>query len=123
MLEIGCDLGAATRCLVAAGAVVLAVDKAADRLDRARNDVPGAAFSLCDVLRDPDGIEGEFEVVFIDINGSREYEAVATCVAWAERRWPDALVVVKSVTAMQRFWSGAINPTVPERQRGRVPGS
>ena len=117
MLEIGCDLGECTKRLAARGCSVLAVDKAADRLRRAQDAAPGATFLLCDVLCEPDRVEGEYSSVFVDINGSRAYDTVLKCVRWAERRWPAALVVVKSSEAMQRHFPGAIEASAPARQR------
>ena len=117
VLEIGCDQGETTRRLVARGCAVLAVDKAADRLRAAQDAVPGATFLVCDVLCEPDRVEGEYSSVFVDINGSRAYDTVLKCVRWAERRWPAALVVVKSSEAMQRHFPGAIEASAPARQR------
>ena len=116
-LEVGCDQGETTRRLVARGCAVLAVDKAADRLRAAQDAVPGATFLLCDVLCEPDRVQGSFSSVFVDINGSRAYDTVLKCVRWAERRWPSALVVVKSSEAMQRHFPGAIEVSAPARQR------
>ena len=117
VLEIGCDLGETTRRLVARGCAVVAIDKAADRLRTARDAVPGATFLVCDVLCEPDRVQGEYSSVFVDINGSRAYDTVLKCVRWAERRWPAALVVVKSSEAMQRHFPGAIEASAPARQR------
>ena len=117
VLEIGCDLGETTRRLVARGCAVVAIDKAADRLRAAQDAVPGATFLVCDVLCEPDRVEGEYSSVFVDINGSRAYDTVLKCVRWAERRWPSALVVVKSSEAMQRHFPGAIEVSAPARQR------
>ena len=117
VLEIGCDQGETTKRLAARGCAVLAVDKADDRLGSARAAVPGSAFMLCDVLREPDRIQGAFDAIFIDINGSRAYDTVFECVRWAERRWPSALVVVKSSEAMRRHFPGAIEADAPVRQR------
>ena len=117
VLEIGCDLGETTRRLATRGCSVLAVDKAADRLQAAKDAVPGATFLLCDVLCEPDRVEGEYSSVFVDINGSRAYDTVLRCVRWAERRWPSAQVVVKSSEAMRRHFPGAIEASAPARQR------
>lgn len=117
VLEIGCDLGECTKRLAARGCAVLAVDKADDRLGSARAAVPGSAFLLCDVLREPDRIQGAFDAIFIDINGSRAYDTVLKCVRWAEGRWPSALVVVKSSEAMRMHFPGAIETDAPARQR------
>jgi hypothetical protein len=117
VLEIGCDQGETTRRLVARGCAVLAVDKAADRLRAAQDAVPGATFLVCDVLCEPDRVEGEYSSVFVDINGSRAYDTVLKCVRWAERRWPEALVVVKSSEAMRMHFPGAIEVSAPARQR------
>ena len=117
VLEIGCDLGETTRRLVARGCAVVAVDKAADRLRKAQDAAPGATFLVCDVLCEPDRVQGSFSSVFVDINGSRAYDTVLKCVRWAERRWPAALVVVKSSEAMQRHFPGAIEASAPARQR------
>ena len=84
------------------------VDKAADRLRAAQDAVPGATFLVCDVLCEPDRVQGSFSSVFVDINGSRAYDTVLKCVRWAERRWPAALVVVKSSEAMRQHFPGAI---------------
>ena len=46
---------------------------------------------VCDVLCEPDRVQGSFSSVFVDINGSRAYDTVLKCVRWAERRWPSAL--------------------------------
>ena len=116
-LEIGCDLGETTRRLVARGCSVVAIDKAADRLRAAQDAAPGATFLVCDVLCAPDEVRGSFSSVFVDINGSRAYDTVLKCVRWAERRWPAALVVVKSSEAMQRHFPGAIEASAPARQR------
>ena len=83
----------------------------------ARAAVPGSAFLLCDVLREPDRIQGAFDAIFIDINGSRAYDTVLKCVRWAEVRWPSALVVVKSSEAMRMHFPGAIETDAPARQR------
>ena len=117
VLEIGCDLGECTKRLAARGCAVVAVDKAADRLRTARDAAPGATFLLCDVLCEPDRVEGEYSSVFVDINGSRAYDTVLKCVRWAERRWPAALVVVKSSEAMRVHFPGAIEASAPARQR------
>ncbi|KAH8098480.1 hypothetical protein JL720_1425 [Aureococcus anophagefferens] len=88
VLEIGCDLGATTKALVARGAAVVAVDKARDRLAAAAADVRGATFLACDVLAHPATAAPApaSDVVFVDINGSREYDAVDACSAEAPRR-------------------------------------
>ena len=117
VLEIGCDLGECTKRLVARGCAVVAVDKAADRLRTAQDAVPGATFLVCDVLCEPDRVQGSFSSVFVDINGSRAYDTVLKCVRWAERRWPAALVVVKSSEAMRMHFPGAIEASAPARQR------
>ena len=121
VLEIGCDLGATTDFLVRRGAAeVLAVDKAKDRLATARARVVGATFLACDVLAAPAAVEAAMsraDVVFVDINGSREYAAVTECVSWVEARWPDAVVVVKSVAYMQRHFPESMNAHAPRRQR------
>ena len=117
VLEIGCDLGECTKRLAARGSAVVAIDKAADRLRAAQDAVPGATFLVCDVLCEPDRVQGSFSSVFVDINGSRAYDTVLKCVRWAERRWPAALVVVKSSEAMQRHFPGAIEVSAPARQR------
>ena len=117
VLEIGCDLGECTKRLAARGSAVVAIDKAADRLRAAQDAVPGATFLVCDVLCAPDRVQGSFSSVFVDINGSRAYDTVLKCVRWAERRWPAALVVVKSSEAMQRHFPGAIEVSAPARQR------
>ena len=117
VLEIGCDLGECTKRLAARGCFVLAVDKAADRLRTAQDAVPDATFLVCDVLCAPDRVQGSFSSVFVDINGSRAYDTVVACVRWAERRWPAALVVVKSSEAMQRHFPRAIEASAPARQR------
>ena len=70
VLEVGCDLGATTRRLVARGCAVGRVDKAADRLRTARDAVPGATFLVCDVLCEPDRVQGSFSSVFVDISDS-----------------------------------------------------
>ena len=117
VLEIGCDLGETTRRLVARGCAVVAIDKAADRLRAAQDAVPGATFLVCDVLCEPDRVQGSFSAVFVDINGSRAYDTVLKCVRWAERRWHSALVVVKSSEAMRMHFPGAIEVSAPARQR------
>ena len=117
VLEIGCDLGECTKRLAARGTAVVAIDKATDRLRAAQDAVPGATFLVCDVLCEPDRVQGSFSSVFVDINGSRAYDTVLKCVRWAEGRWPSALVVVKSSEAMQRHFPGAIEASAPARQR------
>ena len=99
------------------GCAVVAIDKAADRLRAAQDAVPGATFLVCDVLCEPDRVQGSFSSVFVDINGSRAYDTVLKCVRWAERRWPSALVVVKSSEAMRMHFPGAIEASAPARQR------
>ncbi|KAH8067704.1 hypothetical protein JL721_7257 [Aureococcus anophagefferens] len=120
VLEIGCDLGATTKALVARGAAVVAVDKARDRLAAAAADVRGATFLACDVLAHPATAAAAApasDVVFVDINGSREYDAVDACVRWAEATWPAALVVCKSVAYMRRHFPESQSAEAPRRQR------
>ena len=105
--------------MAAAGAGrVVAVDKAADRLAAAAAAVPGADFRLCDVLAAPGDVSGgAYDAVFVDINGSRAYDAVAACVAWAEAAWPRSLVVVKSSEYVKRHFPESAPANAPARQR------
>ena len=116
VLEIGCDLGETTRRLVARGCAVLAVDKAADRLRTAQDAVPGATFLVCDVLCEPDRVQGSFSSVFVDINGSRAYDTVlqvralgGTAVALRPGR--------RQVGEARTHFPGAIEVSAPARQR------
>ena len=81
--------------------------------------MPGAAFIACDVLADPGAVSdgASYDAVFVDINGSRAYEAVAACVAWAEAAWPRALVVVKSSEYVKRHFPESAPAHAPARQR------
>ena len=103
VFEVGCDFGAATRLIAAAGAeAVCAVDISREHVLVANRDIGGDAvkFEVLDAICDMDGLarlgKGSNKV-FVDINGNREIDAVVMCVKNVQKVIRPDLIVVKSV--------------------------
>lgn len=98
-LEIGCSTGAGTAIIAEHCHSVVAIDVGREVLERAMNVVPAAHFECFDVLRHPERLVSVAEgrsVVFADIGGNRELEALATLLPLVEGLPAVRLIVVKS---------------------------
>ena len=114
VIEIGCSYGKATKLLSAnAGASsVLGVDTSKEALEAAKVRNPDVEFLHCDVLATPNTLTNKLVellakkaeldipcelVVYVDIGGNRELEALAALLPWvASLRKQPRLIVVKS---------------------------
>ena len=117
-VEIGCDQGECCKRLADAKcAAVVGVDKAPDRIRDATSrcgDLKNVKFVVADIFHQKDelqllGIPPRPDVVFLDINGSREYDAVRTAVDWILQgrhlfQAPPRLLVVKSLHFLRRHF-------------------
>lgn len=105
-LEIGCDFGPTTKVLGEKCLHAIGVDKAWPHIQHAieANHAENVHFHCVDIFENPKNILGKYKdlgspsIVFIDINGNRELEAVEDAIDLVEKLITPRLIVVKSVS-------------------------
>lgn len=98
-LDIGCSLGVGTAVIAEHCRSVVGIDVSRDILEHARAAVPTAQFECFDVLRHPErlaSVAAGRTVVFADIGGNRELEALAALLPRLQALPSVRLIVVKS---------------------------
>ena len=108
-LEIGCDFGYTTKILGEKCKIALGVDKRYPHVKEAIKRYGGAGdnnifFHAVDIFTDSDNILGKYSdrlnkspsLIFIDINGNRELQAVVRALNVVYERFQPRLVVIKS---------------------------
>ena len=108
-LEIGSAYGSTVeRVHQTSVARAIGIDKSEYINTIARERYPHLLFVLWDILKQPEQMPEELRdvavnVLAIDINGSRELEAVLQCLQIAFDLWQPRLIIVKSRTLHQRL--------------------
>ena len=112
-LEIGCDFGYTTKILGEKCKIALGVDKRYSHVKDAiknygigggNNDNNQIYFHSVDIFTNSDNILGKYAtqlehnptIIFIDINGNRELQAVVKALNVVYQRYTPRLVVIKS---------------------------
>ena len=116
-LDLGCSSGGGTAVIAEHCRSVVGVDIGRDVLERAAAAVPAARFECFDVLRHPERLASAAagrSVVFADIGGNRELEALATLLPLLEALPSVRLIVVKS----KSLYKGALEWRANLQQEG-----
>lgn len=101
VLEIGCSTGAATRCMIAAGARVVAVDKSVELIGRLQQEMEGNELVVAACL-DGRNIPGltdlapSPDLIFVDIGGDARLDVVGLQVRLCLRAFRPRAMVVRS---------------------------
>ncbi len=106
-LEIGCDFGYTTKILGTKCKIALGIDKKYSHVKSAIDkygDDDKVLFHAVDIFKDSDNILGKYSkqlqhnptIIFIDINGNRELQAVVKALNVVYERFQPRLVVIKS---------------------------
>ena len=113
-IDIGCSYGRATEVLgkrLTAPSQVVGLDISAEAIQSAKKQYPEIKFMKSDALRDPMSTlhtvqhlqnahpdSADKLIVFVDIGGNRELEALVALLPWVERELKPVAIVVKSET-------------------------
>lgn len=104
-LDIGCSFGGGTAVIAEHCLSVIGIDIGRAAVERAALAVPTASFLSFDVLRHPErlaAVAAGRSVIFADIGGNRELEALATLLPRLEALpSPIRLIVIKSKSLYQ----------------------
>lgn len=114
VLEIGSSLGLCTQTLAQHARWVIGMDNSKENVAKTQEEYPWLQFERLDPFLEPEKVlqlAVGYNVVFVDIGGNRELNAVVRLVQWVEEELDPRLIVVKSqamhATLAKKEYNGA----------------